>query len=142
LRLKDYLAAPGINSSYAQNDSLPTRGATYQLLRYAMDESAGTNGSALHALVNSQNTGILNFNGAFAGAFMDIFAAVQQQVLANFFGGSGIAIDPKYSFPSWNYRDVIGNGLNSNVNPLAMTTLAGSGSAVPANVLMLLVRTR
>jgi hypothetical protein len=140
-----------------------------------MDESPGTNSSYLHALINSQNAGIVNFNAVFSGTFPDIFTAVQQQVLANFFGGAGIAVDPKYSFPSWNYRDVIGNGLLRPVaNPLLMTTLAGatasttftlagggagyarfgitangtaaitsaSGtSAVPADVIMLLVRT-
>jgi len=172
LRLNSYLAAPATNSPYAQNDSLQTRGATYELLRYAMDESANSNSSYLHALINTQNTGIVNFNTVFAGTFTNIFAAVQQQVLANFFGGSGITVDPKYSFPSWNYRDVIGNGLDSNKNPLAMNPLLGttsftltgggagyarfrvaangagtitsaSGSGtVPANVIMLLIRTQ
>lgn len=126
LRLDDYLKAPGVNSPYAPNDSLATRGATYQLLRYALDESPGANSSYLHALINTSNTGVVNFNAVFAGTFPDIFTAVQQQVLANFFDDSGIAVDPKYSFPSWNYRDVIGNGLlKVSANPLLMTTLAG-----------------
>jgi hypothetical protein len=128
-RLEFYLAAPDINSPYAQNDSLPTRGATYELLRYSLDESANSNSSYLHALVNSQNTGIVNYNAVFAATFTSIFTAVQQQVLANFFGGSGIPIDPKYSFPSWNYRDVIGNGLNGMMNPLETMSLVG-----PTNV--------
>jgi len=171
-RLEEYLKAPGLNSPYAENDSLPTRGSTYQLLRYSMDESAQPNNVYLHALINTQNTGIVNYNTVFAGTFPNIFTAVQQQVLANFFGGAGIAVDPKYAFPSWNYRDVIGNGLNKKVNPLAMQSLAGSatfgltgggvgygrfrvatggtgsivisaaGGAVPANVVMLLIRTQ
>jgi len=173
-RLEEYLKAPGLNSPYAENDSLPTRGSTYELLRYSMDESAQPNSVYLHALINTQNTGIVNYNTVFAGTFPNIFAAVQQQVLANFFGGSGITIDPKYSFPSWNYRDVIGNGLNNKVNPLAMQSLVGTtaatftltgggagyarfriasngtasitsasgSSAVPASVVMLLIRTQ
>ena len=171
-RLEEYLKAPGLNSPYAENDSLPTRGSTYELLRYSMDESAQPNNVYLHALINTQNTGIVNYNTVFAGTFPNIFTAVQQQVLANFFGGAGIAVDPKYAFPSWNYRDVIGNGLNKKVNPLAMQSLAGSatfgltgggvgygrfrvatggtgsivisaaGGAVPANVVMLLIRTQ
>jgi hypothetical protein len=172
LRLNTYLAAPGPNSPYAENDSLQTRGATYELLRYSMDESPNSNSSYLHALINTQNTGIVNFNTVFAGTFTNIFTAVQQQVLANFFDDSGIAVDPKYSFPSWNYRDVIGNGIDNMTNPLAMNPLIGttsftltgggagyarfrvaangagtitsaSGSgAVPANVIMLLIRTQ
>ena len=171
-RLEEYLKAPGLNSPYAENDSLPTRGSTYQLLRYSMDESAQPNSVYLHALINTQNTGIVNYNTVFAGTFPNIFTAVQQQVLANFFGGAGIAVDPKYAFPSWNYRDVIGNGLNNKVNPLAMQSLAGSatfsltgggvgygrfsvasggtgsivisaaGGVVPANVVKLLIRTQ
>jgi Bacterial Ig-like domain (group 2) len=129
LRLDDYLFAPGINSPYAQNDSLETRGATYELLRYAMDMSTGTNSSYLHALINTQQTGTANFNAVFGATFTNIFTAVQQQVLANFFNGSGIAIDPKYSFPSWNYRDVIGNGLDSPAdNPLSTKQLTGAGA--------------
>jgi Big-like domain-containing protein len=175
VRLEQYLKAPGTSSPYAQNDSLATRGATYQLLRYSMDESPGTNSSYLHALINSQNAGIVNFNAVFGGTFPNIFTAVQQQVLANFFGGSGIGVDPKYAFPSWNYRDVIGNGLlHPPANPLQMIALSGQtattsvaltgggsayarfaiaangtaaitsasgGSAVPASVVMVLVRT-
>ena len=128
-RLEGYLNAPGINSPYAPNDSLATRGATYQLLRYAMDESSNSNSSYLHALINTQNTGMTNFNAVFAATFPNIIAAVQQQVIANFFDDQGIAIDSKYSFPSWNYRDVIGNGLNKKVNPLATKTLVGATAA-------------
>jgi hypothetical protein len=125
-RLEDYLNAPGINSPYAENDDLPTRGATYELLRYALDMSSGTNSSYLHALISTTNTGTANFNTVFGATFSNIFAAVQQQVLANFFTGSGIPVDPKYSFPSWNYRDVIGNGLGSGANPLATRQLTGA----------------
>ena len=57
LRLEQYLKAPAVNSPYAPNDSLATRGATYQLLRYALDQSTGTNSSYLHALVSTSNTG-------------------------------------------------------------------------------------
>jgi hypothetical protein len=175
LRLEQYLKAPAVNSPYAPNDSLATRGATYELLRYALDQSTGTNSSYLHALISTSNTGVLNFNTVFAGTFPDIFTAVGQQALANFFNGSGIAVDPKYTFPSWDYRDVIGNGLLSPAaNPLAMTTLTGlstsatfaltgggaayarfgitangtaaitsssNGNAVPADVVLILVRT-
>lgn len=127
-RLEDYLKAPGINSPYAPNDSLATRGATYQLLRYALDLSANSNSSYLHALINTQNTGMTNFNAVFSATFPNLITAVQQQVIANFFNDQGIAIDSKYAFPSWNYRDVIGNGLNHKVNPLATQTLAGASA--------------
>ena len=174
-RLEDYLLAPGLNSPYAQNDSLPTRGATYQLLRYALDQSPGTNSSYLHALINTQQTGVANFNNVFGATFGNsIFTAVQQQVIANYFSGSTIPIAAQYTFPSWNYRDVIGNGLNKKVNPLAQKALVGAGpvtfnltnggagygrfgitangtatitalsgaGAVPASIVMILIRTQ
>ncbi len=174
LRLDDYLFAPDINSPYAQNDSLETRGATTQLLRYSLDLSAGTNNSYLHSLVNSATTGTVNYNTVFATTFPNIFTAVQQQVIANFLANSGIPTDPKYAFPSWNYRDVIGNGLDNRINPLTIKTLlpnspttfsvtgggagysrfrvgingiatatsTSAGGAVPASVLLILIRTQ
>ena len=129
LRLDDYLFSPDNNSSYAQNDNLETRGATTQLLRYALDLSAGTNNSLLHSLVNSQTIGIVNFNAVFAATFPDIFTAVQQQVIANFMANSGIATDVKYAFPSWNYRDIIGNGLDKKINPLTTKSLIPGSNA-------------
>jgi hypothetical protein len=125
-RLESYLKDPGDYSAYAPNDSLATRGATYELLRYAMDLSPNANSTYLHALINSQNTGMTNFNAVFSATFPNIIAAVQQQVIANFFNDQGIPIDSRYAFPSWNYRDVIGNGLNKNVNPLATKSLVGA----------------
>ena len=43
-RYKTYLSAPASNSPYAPNDSLPTRGATWSFLRYAVDRLTATDG--------------------------------------------------------------------------------------------------
>jgi hypothetical protein len=43
-RYKLYLAAPAMNSPYALNDSLPTRGAIWSFLRYAVDRVNATDG--------------------------------------------------------------------------------------------------
>ena len=45
-RYKTYLAAPATNSPYSLNDSLPTRGAAWSFLRYAVDRVNATDGFA------------------------------------------------------------------------------------------------
>lgn len=45
-RYKAYLTAPATNSPYAANDSLPTRGAAWSFLRYAVDRVNATDGFA------------------------------------------------------------------------------------------------
>ena len=43
-RYRTYLTAPAANSPYAPNDSLPTRGAAWSFLRYAVDRVNATDG--------------------------------------------------------------------------------------------------
>jgi hypothetical protein len=43
-RYRSYLVAPSQNSPYSLNDSLPTRGAAWSLLRYAVDRLNATDG--------------------------------------------------------------------------------------------------
>ena len=43
-RYRTYLLAPAANSPYSLNDSLPTRGATWSFLRYAVDRMTATDG--------------------------------------------------------------------------------------------------
>ena len=176
LRLSDYLKAPSTNSPYAENDDLSTRGATYELLRYSMDESPGTNSSYLHALTDQFTK----------RGDRQLQRRVRRNVPRHLHGGSAAGARellhrsgdrgrPEVrASPSWNYRDVIGNGLLHGANPLQMIapsgqtattsfsligggsayarfaiaangtaaiTSASSGSAVPADVIMLLVRT-
>ena len=45
-RYKSYLVAPASNSPYALTDSLPTRGAAWSFLRYAVDRVNATDGFA------------------------------------------------------------------------------------------------
>ena len=105
-RLSDYLLATDTNSPYAKNDSLATRGATWEILRYSLDQSPNANSTYLHALVDASTQGKPNFDIVFAGVG-GLLGATRQQVIANFFDNSGITIAAQYAFPSWNYRDLL-----------------------------------
>ena len=138
-RLSTYLKAPDLNSPYNPTDQLATRGASWQLLRYALDLSPGTGYANLHAMIDSpvsvtNPTGGSEVNGAsiftaiFGGVFTgSLTTAVRQELITQFFDNSGIAIAAQYAFPSWNFRSVL-TGLKSNNNayPLATTQLLGS----------------
>jgi hypothetical protein len=123
-RLSDYMAATETSSAYAQNDSLETRGGTWGLLRFAMDQSPGTQSQYLHALVNSAFNGTPNFDAVFAGAFPNTLAWTQAFNIALFTDNAGFTIDPKYTILSWNFRSILPQ-INSNAYPLNTRTLLG-----------------
>jgi hypothetical protein len=126
-RLSDYMGATETSSAYVQNDSLETRGATWGLLRYAMDQSPGTQSQYLHSLVNSSFNGARNFDAVFAGAFPNTITWTQAFNIALFTDNAGFTIDPKYSILSWNFRSILPQ-VNSSTFPLKTRTLFG-GSA-------------
>ena len=170
-RLAEYVGATDINSPYALNDSLATRGATWNLLRWALDQSPNPPNSYLKALVDSDKWGQPNFNQVFAGVG-GLLGATRQEVIADFFDDSGISIAAQYSFPSWNFRDLlprigspfpptpkellpgapqtyslVGGGSGDlrfrvNAGAVAGISTSSGGSALPAAVELILVRTQ
>jgi hypothetical protein len=126
LRLSDYMASVETSSAYAQNDSLETRGGVWGLLRYAMDQSPGTQSQYLHSLVNSVFNGAKNFDAVFAGTFPNTLAWTQAFNIALFTDNGGFTIDPKYSILSWNFRSILpAVPGNSNAFPLKTRSLIG-----------------
>ncbi len=104
----DYLKATDTGAPYKQDDDFATRGAAWNLLRYALDLGSGLTNTYLRALVNNVTNGIPNFNQTFANVFTGgVVGATRQMVIANFFDNANLPIDPKYAFPSWNYRSVL-----------------------------------
>ncbi len=170
-RLAEYVGATDINSPYALNDSLATRGATWNLLRWALDQSPNPPNSYLKALVDSDKWGQPNFNQVFAGVG-GLLGATRQEVIANFFDDSGISIAAQYSFPSWNFPDLlprigspfpptpkkllpgalqtyslVGGGSGDlrfrvNAGAVAGISTSSGGAALPAAVELILVRTQ
>jgi hypothetical protein len=68
-RYRSYLLKPSASSPYANNDSLSTRGATWDLLRYLADHKGSSDGNTFFQLVNSQTTGIANVTAVFGSTF-------------------------------------------------------------------------
>ena len=132
-RLITYLRATESNSPYAQDDKLETRGATWQLLRYAADRTGGDERLKWRAMVNSQDAGQAVFNAAFGS----ITAMTRDFAITQYLDDTIIPATPAFAFPSWNFRSLL-PALNNGVFPLVTrtlltnpldVTLAGGGAA-------------
>ena len=117
-RLSVYLAAPEVNSPYAQNDLLETRGATWELLRYAADRKGGNERTLWFNLVNSPFSGQANFNSVLG----DIVTLTRDWSVAQFADDLGFPLNAQYTNPSWNFRSIL-PAINNNVFPLLTRTL-------------------
>jgi len=134
-RFYSYLIAPEVNSPYAPNDSLPTRGAIWNFLRYAAGRQ-GADGEApfLRSLVNSNTTGVANLQNVLSGGqFADYLRDWSVSLIADDFSPSTTAaLSQSYIMPSWNFRSIFpglrfSGGAALGVYPIATRSLL-SGS--------------
>ena len=140
-RFYNYLIAPEVNSPYAPNDSLATRGAIWNFLRYvAGRQGAGGEASFLRALVNSNTTGVANLQNVLPGSqFADDLRDWSVSLIADdFSAATTAALSPSYITPSWNFRNIFpglrfSGGTALGVYPIATRSLL-SGS--PQRVLL------
>ena len=140
-RFYSYLIAPEVNSPYAPNDSLATRGAIWNFLRYAAGRQ-GADGEApfLRSLVNSNTTGVANLQNVLSGGqFADYLRDWSVSLIADDFSPATTAALPRsYIMPSWNFRSIypglrFSGGTALGVYPIAARSLL-SGS--PQRVLL------
>ena len=130
-RYREYLNAPSANSPIRNDDSLATRGATWDFLRYAADRKTrggGTDASVWQALVNSQTSGIQNLKQVFG---VNLGAMLRDWSVSNYADDivPGVTVD--FTQPSWNWHSIYpAFGTNSTyplpVNPLVAATTSGS----------------
>lgn len=136
-RYNSYLLATDRHSAYgtdADADDLETRGATWALLRFALDRSPGSPNTYLRALVNAPTQGIPNFNNIFSG-IGGLAGAVRDFTIANFTDNSGLNVATKYTHASWNYRDWLPHFTsNASKFPLVPRNLIG-GIAQPYSLI-------
>lgn len=116
-----FLASPTINSPYANNDSLATRGATWAFLRYAADHLGTSDGTTWHLLVNSTTSGFQNLTNVFGGTILNEFRDWSISVYTD----DLVLTTAPYQEASWNMRDLYPNGFGAPF-PLAISPLANS----------------
>ena len=129
-RYSDYLKAPALNSPFREDDSLSTRGATWDFLRYAADRkvrvAGSTEVSVWQALVNSSTIGMANLRAVF-GADM---GAMFRDWAVSLYADDLVAADANFAQPSWNWRSVypaLGGAYPLATNSL---TLSGASSSI------------
>jgi hypothetical protein len=136
-RLNSYLRDPELNSPFADDDELSTRGATWQLLRYLADRKGGDQAATFRSLVNTNLRGMRNLQSVFG---QDALSLVRDWTVAQYADDANIAsTDARYTHPSWNYRAIFPRyTTNAGVFPLktralgtapASLSLAGGGTA-------------
>jgi len=103
-RLLNYVENPEGNSPYANNDSLTTRGGTWQLLRYAADRKGGAEAGLWRSLVDAKTSGAANFEAAFGSALTTV---VQDWTVAQYLDDTDITRKAEYVHPSWNFRSLL-----------------------------------
>ena len=114
-----YIAKPSVNSPYAPNDSLETRGATWSFLRYAADHRGANDGDTWFKLVNSSKTGLPNLQDVFGAGLMSIFKDWSVAVVADDIPG----VANQWQQPSWNWRSVLTYIPSIHGYPLATVTV-------------------
>lgn len=117
-RFLRYLSASELSSPYAPNDSLSTRGAAWNFLRFAAARQGATGEAGFfRSLVNSRTTGVANLQTVLSsGGFSDYLLDWSVSLIADdFSAATTAALDPRYVNPAWNFRSIfpglrIGNG--------------------------------
>ena len=140
-RFYSYLIAPEVNSPYAPNDSLATRGAIWNFLRYAAGrQGADGEASFLRALVNSNTTGVANLQNVLSGGqFADYLRDWSVSLIADDFSPTTTAaLASSYLMPSWNFRSIFPGLRFSGGTPLGVYPIATRSllSGAPQRVLL------
>jgi hypothetical protein len=119
-RLAEYLKAPETHSPFADDDELATRGATWQLLRYAADRSGTPEQTLWYNLANSKQSGVANL-AAVTG--MDFMTLLREWAVAQYTDDAGFSAPAVFQQQSWNFRSVYPALLKSAAFPLSTRAL-------------------
>jgi hypothetical protein len=134
-RYEEYLKSPSTSSPMRDNDSLSTRGATYDFLRYATDRkvrSGGAETDVWFALVNSKTNGVDNLRGVYG---TDVAGQLRDWSVSQYTDDVVTNESVDLTQPSWNWHNLF-QAFNGGTGryPLPVTTLpttGTSGSVIP-----------
>jgi hypothetical protein len=101
-RYRGYLFNPSRSSPYAANDSVNTRGATWDLLRYLADRAAPADGTIFFRLANGPATGMANLQAVFGN---DIPTKVRDWATSHAVDDVA-ATAAELQQPSWNWHSI------------------------------------
>jgi hypothetical protein len=125
-RYSSFLEAPSESSPFSDDDSLETRGATWNLLRYLADRKGGTETATWQSLVNTARVGIPNLQAVFGG---DIASKVHDWNVSHYTDDVVPGLPVEHTQPSWNWHGIFKATSQSKSYPLQVKTLtAGSTS--------------
>jgi hypothetical protein len=129
-RYGSFLEAPSDNSPFRGDDSLETRGATWDLLRYLADRKAGSgtgsDAATWQALVNTARVGIANLGAVFGS---DLAARVRDWNVSHYTDDLVAGAASEYQQPSWNYHDIFPGLQGGGAYPLKVTSLETTGAS-------------
>jgi hypothetical protein len=129
-RYGSFLEAPSLNSPFRGDDSLETRGATWNLLRYLVDRKAGgstgSDAATWQLLVNTTRVGITNLAAVFGN---DLPARVRDWNISHYTDDLVAGVASEYTQPSWNYRDIFPGLQGGGPYPLKVTSLGAAGAS-------------
>jgi hypothetical protein len=132
-RFEIFLGKPSLTSVYAGNDSLETRGATWNLLRYLADHRGSSDADTWMLLDNAKTTGQQNLSNVFGTNYMTQIRDWATSVFSDDVAG---VTDTRFLESSWNMRNIFPqlvspSGVPLNRYPLAIVPLS---DATPANL--------
>ena len=130
-RFREYLEAPSKNSPFRNDDSLETRGATWNLLRYLADRKASGSASdapTWQALVNTPKTGVTNLRAVFGN---DLAAKVRDWSVSLYMDDLVGGLSQEFSQPSWHWHSLFKAlaGQAGPAYPLQVKTFNGGAAS-------------
>ena len=131
-RYREYLLAPSTSSPIRNDDSLSTRGATWDFLRYAADRKnrgGGSDASVWQALVNSSTSGVANLRQVFGS---NLGTMLSDWSVSHYTDDIVPGVSADFTQPSWNWHNIYpalgGSPSAPSTYPLKVTGLTATGA--------------
>ena len=127
-RYQDYLSDPSKNSPIRNDDSLATRGAIWDFLRYLADHKTAdgsTDASVWQALVNSKTAGIANLQQVFGGS---LGSRLRDWSVSNYTDDVAPGISAPLQQASWNWHSIYPVLSGNSSYPLKINQLSSAGA--------------
>jgi hypothetical protein len=124
-RFREFLTSPLINSPYASNASIMTRGAIWSFLRYAADRRGGSEHDMWFQLANPP-AGVHGLSNLTQSVTPDVSAWIRDWTVANYADDFATGAQPVDMYSSWNIRSMV-SAVNQGSWPLATPVLDTAG---------------